>query len=61
MIVDIPEVEFEFACGYCYASGTYKGKRCTKCDGSGYLISDLGLKLLEFLKRHQKPEGSVER
>ena len=46
------EIELERECLMCYGRGVrWGGEQCATCDGLGYVPTELGDKLLEFLER----------
>jgi hypothetical protein len=45
------EIEFERSCFKCYGASRYLEKECTICNRTGYVSTELGDKLIEFLER----------
>jgi hypothetical protein len=56
------EIEFELEelCWNCFGKGTKQGQECEFCNGNGYLPTDEGRKVLEFLKRHWRIQLEVK-
>ena len=48
------EFELEELCWNCFGKGTKQGQECEFCNGIGYVPTNDGQKVLEFLKRHWK-------
>lgn len=46
------EIEFERECYKCYGAYRSGSEPCTRCGGAGYIATELGEKLLEFLEHH---------
>lgn len=44
------DIEFERECFKCYGASRYRESKCSICGSTGYVSTDLGDKLLEFLE-----------
>jgi len=41
-------------CYFCFGSGDVSGERCDSCEGTGYVLTDAGDRLLAFIERHRR-------
>jgi DnaJ-class molecular chaperone len=62
MQIEIPDFELEQMCGHCNGDGKSdwdhtwerlpKAATCWQCNGKGYLVTEMGEKILDFLQKH---------
>ena len=45
----------EIPCERCGGDGQWGGARCSRCQGSGYEMTDLGKKVLDLLRHQFRP------